>query len=91
MHPDGTAHGGSAILIKSKIRHHETRPYREDYFQATMVVVEDWMGPITISAVYSLPKHTIKLEQYMTFFKPWDTGSSQAETIMPNTFTRIQD
>jgi len=32
-------------------------------------VVEDQNGCITISATYFLPKHTIKVEQYIDFFK----------------------
>lgn len=34
--------------------------------QTTSIVIKDWAGPIT--AVYSPPKHTIKKEQYATFF-----------------------
>ena len=62
MHPDGKAHGGTAVIIKSNIRHHEADKYKEEYIQATSVVVEDWAGYITISAIYSPPKHSIKSE-----------------------------
>lgn len=68
MHPDGTAHGGTAIIIKNTIKHHETTHFREDYIQATNVVVEDWTGHITFSAIYCPPKHTIKKNQFETFF-----------------------
>jgi len=32
-------------------------------------VLEDWNDSITISAIYLSSKHTIKKEQYITFFK----------------------
>ena len=30
MHPDGTAHGGSAIVIKNNIKHHVINEYRTE-------------------------------------------------------------
>lgn len=30
MHPDGTAHGGSAIIIRSNIKHHVTNAYHTE-------------------------------------------------------------
>lgn len=68
LHPDGSAHGGTAIIIRSNIKHYETRSYSKAYLQATNVVVEEWNGPIIVSAVYSQPKHTIKNSQYEDFF-----------------------
>ncbi|GBP01449.1 hypothetical protein EVAR_93020_1 [Eumeta japonica] len=38
MHPNGKAHG-SAILIKSTIKHYQSQPHCKDYIQATNVVV----------------------------------------------------
>lgn len=69
MHPDRKAHGGSAILIKNNIRHHLANSYCNEKFQATNVVIEDWSRPLTISAVYSPPKHNIKQEDYEEYFK----------------------
>lgn len=68
QHPDGTAHGGTAVIIKSKIKHHEGTKYNKDYIQATSIVVEDWVGPINITAVYCPPKHSIALGQFEDFF-----------------------
>ena len=68
-HPSGKAHGGSAILIKSTIKHYECLKNTDDYLQATTVTIEDWNGPITLSAVYCPPKHTIKCEMFSSFFK----------------------
>lgn len=69
QHPDGSAHGGTAIIIKNVIKHHEIQKYDKDYLQATSVVIEDWLGPITVSAIYCPPKHKIKNEQFEQFYK----------------------
>lgn len=69
-HPIGIAHRGTAILIKNKIKHYQTTPFREDQIQATSVVVEDRISPFTVTAVYCRPKHRIKKEYFINFFKP---------------------
>lgn len=68
-HPDGTARGGTAIIIKKIIRHHEIPKFEQRHLQATSVVVEEWNGPITISAIYCPPRYIIKKEQFQQFFK----------------------
>ena len=67
-HPDGTAHGGTAVIIKDSIKHHETNKFQEAHLQATSVTVKEWGGPITISAVYCPPKHAIKQNQFEQFY-----------------------
>jgi hypothetical protein len=66
-HPDGTAHGGTGILIKNNIKHYETNPYRENHIQATSIVVQDWNTPLTLSAVYCPPRYSIKNQQFQVF------------------------
>ncbi|CAH2083987.1 unnamed protein product [Euphydryas editha] len=68
MHPDGKAYGGSAILIKANIKHHQSQSYCKDYIQATNVVVYDWNNNITVSALYCPPRHTIKESQFCDYF-----------------------
>jgi exonuclease III len=51
-HPAGTAHGGTAIIIKTTNKHHLQSSYKQVFLQATSVSVEDSDGPLTISAVY---------------------------------------
>ena len=68
-HPDDKAHGGSAIIIKNKIKHYQETHYRTEEIQATNIMVEDCGGNIMISSVYSPPKHNIKKEMYKQFFK----------------------
>jgi hypothetical protein len=67
-HPAGTARGGTAILIKSSIQHHQLCNYSQDFLQATSVTTEDTAGLLTISAVYLPPKHTVKQEQLEDYY-----------------------
>ncbi|CAG9133853.1 unnamed protein product [Plutella xylostella] len=67
-HPDGTAHGGTAILIKTCIKHHEEHAFRTDHIQATTVTVESKDGSFSISSVYCPPKHKIKDHQFSQYF-----------------------
>jgi hypothetical protein len=39
-----------------------------EHLQATRVIIENWIGPLTIAAVYSPPKHAVKTEQFLSFF-----------------------
>lgn len=68
LHPDGTAHGGSAIIIKNKIKHSEARQYCTPEIQATNIILEIANETITVCAVYSPPKHNIKRDSYKAFF-----------------------
>jgi hypothetical protein len=68
QHRDGTAHAGTAIVIKNGIKHHLHGYYTQEHLQATSVVIEDWIGPLMIVAVYCPPKHTIKAVQFQTFY-----------------------
>lgn len=52
----------------SKIKYHEIEKSNLEYIQATSVVVEDWQGILTISAIYCPPKHAIKEDDFTKFF-----------------------
>ena len=67
-HPSGRAQGGTAVIIKDSIKHHESVGNDADYLQATSVTIEDCTGNITLSAIYCPPKHTIKKEMFLKFF-----------------------
>lgn len=67
-HPDKTARGGTAVIIKTQIKHHAAEEYRHDYLQATTVVIDDWNGPLAVSAIYCPPNHTINHTLFETFF-----------------------
>ena len=42
--------------------------YNLEHLQATSITVEDWVGPLTITAIYCPPKHTIKADQFQHFY-----------------------
>lgn len=63
-HPSNNARGGSAILIKRSIKHHEEDKYSTEEFQTTTISVQVEGIYLAISALYSPPKHKIKHEQY---------------------------
>jgi hypothetical protein len=68
-HPDGTAHGGTAVIIKQTLLHNEQAKYELANIQATSVAIADNMGGLTLTAVYCPPRHNNKQEDYTKLFK----------------------
>jgi hypothetical protein len=68
-HPDETAHGGTAVIIRQNLKHYVCAEYRHEHIQATTIAIEDNLGEITITAVYCPPKHNNKYNEYERFFK----------------------
>ena len=68
-HPDGTAHGGTAIIIKSSLAYNVQPKYPEATIQATTVSASDLLSDITIAAVYCPPRHNLKEEHFAAFFQ----------------------
>lgn len=67
--PDGTAHGGSAVIIKKSISHHELPKYQTNEIQVTSIEIEGLPWHFTVSAIYSLPRHTISSDESKDFFQ----------------------
>ena len=67
-HPDNTAHGGVAILVKSTILHHSLPSFCEDMFQSSAIQIYVNNVPITVAAIYSPPKHIISYENFLNYF-----------------------
>ncbi|KAJ2938643.1 hypothetical protein O0L34_g11971 [Tuta absoluta] len=67
-HPDGTGHGGTAVVIKKSIKHHLWSEYKSDAIQATTVTVEDQTGPLNVCAVYCPPRHKLTEQMFTDFF-----------------------
>lgn len=67
-HPDGRGHGGSAVVIRSSIRHHELDKYQTNEIQATTIQITSNRGNLNISALYSPPRHNITTDLYRQFF-----------------------
>lgn len=68
-HPDATAHGGTAVIIRQNIKHYVRAEYALENLQSTSITIEDDTGETTFSAVYCPPKHNNKYDDYNTFFK----------------------
>lgn len=64
IHPDNKARGGSAILIKNNIKHHEETKIETSEFQVTIVNISFKNKLFNVAAIYSPPRHYIKEEQY---------------------------
>ncbi|KAL6421568.1 hypothetical protein ACFW04_014302 [Cataglyphis niger] len=73
QHSDGSAHGGSAIIVKSTIKHHSNENFSQKHLQTTSITIEDWTGPIILAAIYSPSRHSITQEQHTNFFKTLGT------------------
>jgi hypothetical protein len=54
-HPQSTAHGGAAVVIRSAITHHELLHHQADKIQAANIGVDANARPFTISAIYCPP------------------------------------
>lgn len=67
-HPDNTAHGGVAILIKNSIQFQPLPHFCLDYLQSCALIVKLNNIPITIAAIYSPPKHKITTQHYRNYF-----------------------
>jgi exonuclease III len=89
-HPDETAHGGTAVIIRQNIKHHVREGYKQDNLQATSISLEDNIGETTISAIYvryRTPLHstTISTKIMIDSLRNLDTASLSEETTTPNT------
>ena len=69
IHPDNTARGGSAIIVKNNILHYEQGKYQTKEIQATTVSVKTKNYLLSIAAIYCPPRYNLKKENYSLFFK----------------------
>jgi len=69
LHPDETAHGGTAIIIRQNVKHYAREEHKQGHIQATSIAIKDDIGELNIAAVYSPPKHVIKEADYTRFFR----------------------
>lgn len=69
QHPDGTARGGSAILIRNGIQHYQYNSYQQDYAQITSIVVKELNSTLVLAAVYCPPRYAIKNDLFADCFQ----------------------
>jgi hypothetical protein len=83
-HPDGTAHGGTAVIIRSSIAHHELAKFQQNFLQATTIEVFKLPTPLVISAVYCPPRHTLTKINLNLSLILWVTHSYVGEITIAN-------
>jgi len=69
IHPDDTAHGGAAVIIRNSLRHHEHLRIQTNELQAIAFQLEALPWPLTVSTVYCPPRHAPPSVTYATFFQ----------------------
>lgn len=67
-HPDGKAHGGAAIIIKSCIKFETLKEVREKYLQAACIKVKSLVFDFNICAIYFPPRFNVKSDSFEKFF-----------------------
>ncbi|KAJ8730540.1 hypothetical protein PYW08_001953 [Mythimna loreyi] len=67
-HPDGTSHGGAAVVIKENIRQHYLLEIKHPLIQSVAVAIDDWLGTLTVAAVYCPPRHGIVEQTFTDYF-----------------------
>lgn len=65
IHPCNKARGGSAIIVKDKIVHWEEEKIQLEHFQATTITIMENKQYLTVTSLYSPPKHNIKHLDYV--------------------------
>ena len=68
-HSDGTADGGTTIIIKDTIKYYELTKYEDNALQATSIKVQGFLHETNVTAVYCPPRHNLKKEHFETFFQ----------------------
>lgn len=69
LRPDGKACGGTAVLVKMNIPHHETEHYQSMSIQATSIKINSVPLCMVLSAVYCPPGHSIQPVEFTNLFK----------------------
>uniref|UniRef100_A0A2S2PYF1 RNA-directed DNA polymerase from mobile element jockey n=1 Tax=Sipha flava TaxID=143950 RepID=A0A2S2PYF1_9HEMI len=67
-HPDGTAHGRAAILIKSNLNYYSLANYSQNHFESCAISITIINIPVTIAAIYSPPRHNLTIDNFTNFF-----------------------
>lgn len=67
-HPDGKAHAGSALLIKSSFKFETMDQIVTPWIQASGIKIKCDNRDVAVYSVYFPPRHTITCEDYENFF-----------------------
>ena len=69
IHQGNCARGGSAILIKQKIWHHEKPPFETPEIQSAAVTIKYGGCDLKVAALYSPPRYSINKSEYINYLK----------------------
>jgi exonuclease III len=71
VHPQNTARGGTAVLVKDNMVHHihEEAKYVTNEIQATAVTIEMKRQAITFAAAYCPPRYNLRKTDYLNFLR----------------------
>ena len=73
LHPDNSARGSSAIIVKENLQHFEEFKHEEKDIQAEAICLQTKKYPVTVSAIYCPPRYMIKKDHYMNFLTHFRT------------------
>lgn len=73
-HPDNTAHGGAAFFVKSTIECVSFPSFSQDFLQSCAINLKINNTPLTIAAIYSLPKHNVTNIQFTDYFNTFNSN-----------------
>lgn len=68
-HPDNTSHGGTAVIIRSSLKHHPIHLPKLPDIQATAITLYTSQHPITLAAVYCPPRYSLTPTMFCSFFE----------------------
>lgn len=68
-HPSDKARGGSAVLIRGNILHHEEPKIEDQMMQVSTVSIQAKSKELKISAIYCPPRHSPTKEDFINLFK----------------------
>lgn len=69
LHPANKGRGGSAVIIKDKIKHYECSKYEEPDIQSVSITITTKRFPLTVAAIYCPPRYTIGHHTYLDLLK----------------------
>jgi len=67
-HPDNTAHGGAAIIVKRTLSHFLLPPSSSNILQATSISVQFLSSSIVFSSSYWPPNKTVSQSTFLSYF-----------------------
>lgn len=70
-HPDAERNprGGATVIIRRNLKHHQLKSIEEADIQAATVIIEDWIGPLAVSAVYCPPNYRPNKNAFINLFR----------------------